>query len=307
MVQSFWYVVWFINIDQARARLVKELVRAPEHFLFAVGDDWQSINRFAGADISVMQNFEAIFGKGSILKLETTFRCPQSLCDVSSEFVSKNPAQLRKIVRSKAANVEEPVKLLSVRTEEEIASAIAAYLGTIPWKTNKKTTVFVLGRYNFDRQFMPDSPSNPAVELRFVTVHSSKGLEADYIIIPRLTSEKMGFPCGIHDDPVLQLAMPFGDAYEFAEERRLFYVALTRAKKQVCLVTVEHKISPFVTELIMDFGLELQNRDGSTPEKREVCPRCGKGLLVKKKGKYGDFWSCNKFPACRFSRNIGQK
>ena len=220
----------FQDASQARARLVKELVRAPEHFLFAVGDDWQSINRFAGADISVMQNFERIFGNGSILKLETTFRCPQSLCDVSSQFVSKNPAQLRKIVKSKASDVLEPVKLISAHDEEGISAAIASYLSSIPRKADKKTSVFVLGRYNFERQFMPEDVSRPDIDLRFVTVHSSKGLEADYIILPRLISGKMGFPCGILDDPVLQLAMSFGDSYEYAEERRLFYVALTRAK-----------------------------------------------------------------------------
>ncbi|MHB0667120.1 UvrD-helicase domain-containing protein [Roseomonas mucosa] len=90
----------FQDASRARARLCRALVQQPGRHLFAVGDDWQSINRFAGADVSVMTGFREWFGHGQVLRLEQTFRCPQELCDVSSRFVSKNPAQIPKRVWS---------------------------------------------------------------------------------------------------------------------------------------------------------------------------------------------------------------
>ena len=105
------------------------------------------------------------------------------------------------------------------------------------------------------------------------------------------------------NDPVLQLAMPNGDSHEYAEERRLFYVALTRARSTVTLITIARKESPFVTELVKDQKLEIQNADGSA-NTSEVCPSCGTGFLVPRKGKNGPFFGCTGFPKCKKTRNV---
>src|SRR5213078_1486141 len=111
--------------------LVRALLDRPGRHLFAVGDDWQSINRFAGADLSVMTDFEAKFGKAVTMKLETTFRCPQSLCDITSSFIKKNPMQLPKTVRSSRPVVEEPVRIVSVQDEAQTRLAIEAVVARI--------------------------------------------------------------------------------------------------------------------------------------------------------------------------------
>jgi DNA helicase-4 len=103
------------------------------------------------------------------------------------------------------------------------------------------------------------------------------------------------------DDPVLQLAMPSGDDYEFAEERRLFYVALTRAKQTVTMVTVAGKESAFIAELVRDFTRHVVNADGSGCSS-EVCPQCGTGFLVPRNGPYGSFYGCTGCPGCRHTR-----
>ena len=100
----------FQDASQARATLDEALVDEPGRYLLAVGDDWQSINRFAGADLSVMTNFEQWFGDGPTLRLQTTFRCPQSICDTASAFVAKNPRQLTKVVRSWRQGRHAPVR-----------------------------------------------------------------------------------------------------------------------------------------------------------------------------------------------------
>lgn len=295
----------FQDSSHARGRLVKALVDRPDRFLFAVGDDWQSIYRFAGADLSVMSGFEDMFGESVTLKLETTFRCSQSLCDISSQFVQKNPKQLKKTVHSAMPNIAEPVVILQATEENEIQSAIEQYIQQLAQQQapgSDKAKIYVLGRYSKDKGYMPRKFDRNKIDIKFITAHSSKGLEADYVIVPRVTSEILGFPSGVADDPVLQLAMPGGDAFEHAEERRLFYVALTRARKSVCLVTLAHKESPFITELVKDYGVSIQDSDGKQIGKDAVCPVCKKGFMIERPGKFGPFVSCSRFPRCRNKR-----
>lgn len=87
-------------------------------------------------------------------------------------------------------------------------------------------------------------------------------LQADYIIILGLTKGSWGFPSTITDDPVLELAIPANETFPFAEERRLFYVALTRTKRAVLMLTVRGKESPFLVELIRDHHIPLRNAQG---------------------------------------------
>jgi DNA helicase IV len=290
----------FQDASQARARLVAALVDKPGRHLFAVGDDWQSINRFAGADLGVMTNFEARFGPSVVLRLETTFRCPQKLCDISSRFVQKNPLQIPKNLRSAKNDVAAPVRIMRVKSEHRTRSAIAARLAEIAQEHSsgeRPITVYVLGRYRRDVENMPPIQNNKPLRVEFVTVHSSKGLEADHIIVPGLISDRLGFPSQLADDPVLKLAMPGGEDFEFAEERRLFYVALTRARQTVTLVTVARKESAFITELARDFNLPIVNADGATGT-NEVCPQCSRGFLVLRDGPYSRFFGCSRYPIC---------
>lgn len=295
----------FQDASQARARLISGLVKDPDHYLFAVGDDWQSINRFAGADLAVMTEFERLFSKGTTLRLETTFRCSQALCDLSSSFVQKNPLQLRKSVRSTNQVNREPIHLIRVPDVREITSTVKHRVETLIAEApeGNRLKILVLGRYNKDNAFVPRDYDKSRAQVEFLTVHSSKGLEADYVILPRVTSETLGFPSRVADDPVLQLAMPGGDSFEYSEERRLFYVALTRARYGVTLITLEGRESAFVTELVRDAHLTVHQSDGSAAN-TSLCPGCQLGFLVQRKGFYGEFLGCSTYPRCRHTVNI---
>lgn len=299
----------FQDASQGRARLVACLVNSPDRQLFAVGDDWQSINRFAGADLGVMTDFEKRFGRATTLKLETTFRCPQSLCDVSSSFVQSNPSQLRKAVRSSQPPVEQPVRIVRVDDERQIQSAVGKCLADLAREAasqGRKFKVLVLGRYQKDRNYLPPHYDDERLDVSFITVHASKGLEADHVILPRVTSEILGFPSRMTDDPVMQLAMPGSEGFEFAEERRLFYVALTRARSTVTMVTISHKESAFITELVKTQGIEIRNIDGEV-DTRELCPACSQGFMVRRNGRYGPFLGCSGFPKCKHKGKIDQR
>ncbi|WP_435997800.1 MULTISPECIES: UvrD-helicase domain-containing protein [unclassified Pseudoxanthomonas] len=302
----------FQDASRARARLCRALVQAPGRFLFAVGDDWQSINRFAGADVSVMTGFREFFGHGQVLKLEQTFRCPQALCDVSSAFVSKNPAQIAKRVHSTTPPQGPVLQAFQVDSKEKLADAIDRFVvnlgeqvrdGTIPPGRNGKVSVYVLGRYNADRQYVPTNPHrfNRWVDVSFLTIHRSKGSEADYVILPEMLTVLKGrsFPNTRTDDPVLALAMPQGDTFSLGEERRLFYVALTRARRSLAMFTARGQCSTFLRELEQDGAVVVTDTDGKTV-REETCPACKQGVLVLRTGPYGEFRSCSNFPSCSY-------
>ena len=295
----------------ARARMAAALVAKPGRFLFAVGDDWQSINRFAGADLSAMNRFEDWFGEAEIVRLERTFRSPQSICDVSGAFVSKNPDQLTKHVRSCEPEFAPALRAVVVDTDRKYAAAIAAHLavidraigaGAVPEGRKGPATVFILGRYRRVRGDVQNVLDQDWAHLsvRFSTIHGSKGLEADYVVIPGMVAG--GFPSKIEDDPLLALAMPAGDTFLHAEERRLLYVALTRTRRSVLLVSVDGRESSFLLELVQDGHVTLETVDG---EPIQIIPcKCGTGRMVRRTGRNGDFLGCNRFPKCRETMNL---
>ncbi|AWH25715.1 UvrD-helicase domain-containing protein [Stenotrophomonas sp. YAU14D1_LEIMI4_1] len=306
----------FQDASRARARLCRALVNRPGRYLFAVGDDWQSINRFAGADVSVMTGFREWMGHGQVLKLEQTFRCPQELCDISSRFISRNPAQIAKAVRSSTAPVGPVLQAFQMTRREEVQDGVRQYLatlhqqllsGAVPRGRNGRVTVFILGRYRNDRSALPadwKTAFGSTMDVEFLTAHRSKGREADYVILPGMVNR--GFPSLRADDPVLSLAMPEGDTFPLGEERRLFYVALTRARRSVAMFTLQGKRSPFLDELVEDGVVEVTSVSGVAINE-ERCPVCKVGVFVDRNGPHGAFRSCSSYPLCHNKPRGGRR
>lgn len=306
----------FQDASRARARLCRALVSQSGRHLFAVGDDWQSINRFAGADVSVMTGFPEWMGQGQVLKLEQTFRCPQALCDVSSRFISRNPAQMAKAVRSATPAVGPVLQAFQLARREEVQDGVRQYLatlhqqllsGALPRGRTGRVTVFILGRYRNERSALPadwKTAFGSTMEVEFLTAHRSKGREADYVILPGMVNR--GFPSLRSDDPVLSLAMPEGDAFPLGEERRLFYVALTRARRSVAMFTLQGKHSPFLDELVQDGVVEVTSLSGVAINE-ERCPVCKVGVFVERNGPHGAFRSCSSYPLCHNKPKGGRR
>ena len=296
----------FQDISPGRARLLKALLdQSPTTRLFAVGDDWQAIYRFGGSDIAVMRGFEERFGNSERLDLETTFRCADRIAAVATDFILRNPAQIPKNVRSghRAAGPcvhvglpgEKRLPLLR-KALDRIAAAAERHGGT--------STVLLLGRFNHTRprNWSTLARQYPGLRLAYRTVHAAKGLEADYVVVLDLSSGKYGFPVEIADDPVLDLVLAAPENYPNAEERRLLYVAITRARREVYLLADGDPPSPFVLELIGG-GYDVAVF-GSSPERDIPCPECVEGRLKRRKNARdsGIFYGCSNWPYCEHTQ-----
>lgn len=279
----------FQDTSPARARILRALLAEPGRRLFAVGDDWQAINRFAGADLGVLTDFEAWFGPASTVRLETTFRSSQPICDIAGAFVAKNPRQLTKQVRSDVEPVSPAVEAWLVDREDSQSAAIARFLDELQSRMTalrrrgddvRRRSVRLLGRYDWLKSHVPTHSCRwPDLEVSYSTIHAAKGLEADYVVVLSVTSGRYGFPSTQRTDPNLELVLPPEDEFLDGEERRLLYVALTRARRRVVLLTVNGSVSPFIRELVHSDGVALVGADGDAIR---LCPRCGQGRLREK-------------------------
>ena len=291
----------FQDISRGRMALLEALAQFDVAW-FLVGDDWQSIYRFAGSDVGLVRNCRSYLGYTKEQTLSQTFRFGHRILGPSTAFVQRNPEQTQRPLRSISSGEDNGISVVveedAYRGVQRALEQIEALGGCGP------RTVLVLGRYGFSREALPPLRPYRSLKVRFSTVHSAKGEEADYVVVVDLRDERMGFPCRLEDDTLLDLALPplHGQAFPFAEERRLFYVAITRARFGTYLITDPVRPSTFVTELLGD-SEGLSQLGHFAPK----CPRCKIGVVVEKRGRYGPFRGCTRYwsePSCRHTESI---
>ena len=303
------------DISKARFRLLKELRISSDYVLFCVGDDWQSIYRFTGSDMDFIINFDKYWGASEHSKVETTYRFNDSLIDISGRFIMQNRSQIKKQLKGMYHAQRFALGIVSGYNEKRTVESMLERLGELP----RGSSVFFIGRYNFDVDLIKNcrsfdckyNLSNEDIQItygkrrdlriRFITAHRSKGLQADYVFIINNKDRGMGFPSKIKDDPLVDILLQAKEDFPYAEERRLFYVAMTRAKEKTFLVVVGNNKSVFVQELESRY-MDKLNEEGY------LCPDCG-GYLIKKKGPYGDFYGCSNYRTlgCKFTKKIERK
>ena len=293
----------FQDISYGRAKLINALQESfPGAKLFAVGDDWQSIYRFTGSDISLMTEFEQNFGFTKKLFLTQSFRFNSSVGNVSSQFIQRNRSQLPKSIKA-YTQVDQPHVIL-YKPHKDGGKFLESLVKEISEKNiGKKITVLFLGRNNFSENNLDWRGLNaiaPNCNLEFRTVHRSKGYEADYVIVLDLKKDRLGFPNEMVDDRIINTLLSTPEAFPYAEERRLFYVALTRARNSVYLIADAYNPSNFFEELLE--GYFVDKRDIGLEYSR-LCPICETSHMVERQGKKGVFFGCKNFPLCDFVTN----
>lgn len=265
---QFRYIIVdeYQDLSALRQEFLRLLLESSQANLFAVGDDWQAIYGFSGSRVDFTLNFRRFWGDFSLHRISKTYRFGPTVARLSSSFIMQDHTQIQKQIQSQKEDALEPVVEISGDSERIDMEVLTHYFESLP----RDSSILFLGRFQIDRlrllhctQFKLTSDSiefqtRPDLKIRFLTVHQSKGLEADYVIILNNRKAKLGFPAHVKDPPLkTELVKIAGelklDQVSENEERRLFYVALTRAKKQVILLTIDGKESSFIKELRRKF------------------------------------------------------
>lgn len=338
---KFKYIIVdeYQDISRQRFDLVEAIHSNSDAKIIAVGDDWQSIYAFSGSDITLFTKFAEIMGYAELLSITKTYRNSQEVIDIAGNFIQKNTSQIKKHLQS-PKTISDPVIIYTYDSKLKgfgksaqsgalynLAKAVETALEQIivyDNKENKKTSsILLLGRFGFDGKNLERSGlfefnttgskvkslKYPKLNITFMTAHASKGLGYDNVIVINGKNETYGFPSKIEDDPVLNYVIKRDHSIEAAEERRLFYVAMTRTKNRVYFIAPETNPSEFLLEIKNDYKNVVLKGDWNEniieDKFKKCCPLCGYPLQHKYKEAYGlHLWICTNEPElCNFMTN----
>ncbi len=338
---DFKYIIVdeYQDISRQRFDLTKELSEVTDAKIIAVGDDWQSIYAFSGSDITLFTKFEEKMGYAKMLKIVRTYRNSQEVIDIAGNFIQQNKEQITKQLIS-PKHIEDPVLIYTYDGSRkkkdgsrksggdyELARSIEQVLyDLMEYKKREGKepgSILLLGRYGFDGDHLErtglfeyinrtnkiKSVKYPKLDITFMTAHSSKGLGYDDVIVINGKNETYGFPSKVEDDPVLSFVIKGDRSIDYAEERRLFYVAMTRTKNRVFFVAPEANPSEFLLELKQSYKnvklLGEWNEEEPVSIAKKPCPICGYPMQFKYKKSYGlPLYICSNEPeVCGFMTN----
>lgn len=338
---DFKYIIVdeYQDISRQRFDLTKALSEVTDAKIIAVGDDWQSIYAFSGSDLTLFTRFAEKMGYAKMLKIVRTYRNSQEVIDIAGNFIQKNKEQIPKKLLS-PKRIEDPVIIYTYDSRAKskdgdrrsganyaMAHAVETALEKIMEFKKKEQQnagpILLLGRFNFDGDLLErsglfeyikrgdkiKSVKYPKLDITFMTAHSSKGLGYDDVIIVNGKNEIYGFPSKIEDDPVLSFVIKGDRSIDYAEERRLFYVAVTRTKNRVLMVAPEQNPSEFLIEIKKEYkNVRLEgswNEEYTYRIPKKACPLCGYPMQLKYKQAYGlRLYICSNEPeVCGFMTN----
>ena len=227
----------FQDSSLIRLNLIRSIMNCNNSKIMCVGDDYQSIYRFAGSDLNIFLKFEDYFHNSKIMYLKNTYRNCSELLYISNSFITKNKYQLKKELYSNK-HINKPIKIIYYNNKKEILNKVLSIING---------NYMILGRNNFDIYEYKNDNNN------YFTIHKSKGLESDNIIIINLTNDILGIPSKIKNNSLISSLLD-KELYKYDEERRLFYVAITRTKNNVYMLVEKNNMSLFIKEIIKDYS-----------------------------------------------------
>lgn len=293
----------FQDLSLNRYELLKSLRKQNNKLkIYAVGDDWQSIFRFTGSDISLLTKFGEYFGYYKQTEILNTYRFNSEILELTSNFIQKNNSQLKKELVALSTPSEPSFEFIGLNTfklsyEEQRAQTHSAVKNLLDQLEKKgeakegKLKIFIIGRYHSSYELRNTFYKN--LEISYKTAHSVKGLTCDYAILVNINSGRMGFPSEVEDDPILEYLLHEGDHYDNAEERRVFYVACTRAMHKNFIIYDRLNESKFLKEIKGDY-------ETIKPQNNSVnCPICHGEMVLRDNQSGGQFWGCSHYPSCK--------
>lgn len=277
------------DISPLEYSLIKKIRQMHGFRLFCVGDDWQTIYQFAGSEIDLILDFKKYWGETKVFKIEQTYRFPERLAKLSGDFVMKNRSQLVKNIRGINCLDPDQIIEINGPSERTDLNALFFFFLNLPRNARifligrynfdiKRILHCEFLEFKISTSELKISmPKRPDLDIRFYSAHKSKGLQADYVFIINCRDATLGFPSQVKEKDLITITketflwkehnkklgrlrrrsllvrawnfLTTTRECEFTEERRLFYVAMTRARKKVFFLTVQNKESHFILEL----------------------------------------------------------
>ena len=255
------------DISNCRFELIKNIINKIKCKIMVVGDDWQCIYGFASSNINLFTQFKRNIKNCEIKKITNTYRNSQELINIAGNFIQKNKFQIKKTLKSNK-RLANPITITYYKGNE-IEKKLIESLDYLICKYSDKKNILILGRYNFDINAINDKQIKIEknkikylkynnVNIEYMTVHASKGLGYDNVIIINLKNDIIGFPSKIKTDPILENLIVKDNSIKNSEERRLFYVALTRTKNEVILLCPHNNESQFIKELMNEKNIKIK-------------------------------------------------
>lgn len=226
----------FQDTSLNRFKLINAIIKQNNAKIFVVGDDYQSIYRFSGCNLDIFLNFNKLVNNLNIINLDYNYRNPKEIIDVANSFIMKNKNQIKKETIC-LKNINKPIKICFYKNKRTAIGKILKYIDT---------KYLILGRNNKDKDLFNVQDKS------FLTIHKSKGLEEDNIILINLTNNKNSLPSKIKNHKIINKIIKT-DYYPYEEERRLFYVALTRTRNNIYLLVPKSNYSIFIKELMKNY------------------------------------------------------
>ncbi len=246
------------DISENRYQLIKKIERITNAKIMVVGDDWQTIYSFASSNINLFTKFKENVEYCEILKIEKTYRNSQELINIAGDFIQKNKNQIKKELISNKS-LKNPITVLQHK-EKTFNKILVKTIEYIIKKYGEEKNILILGRYTFDikkidnDEFIKNNnkiiyKKKPKIKIDYLTVHTSKGLGYDNVILINADNQKFGFPSKVKNNTIFEPLLTTEKSIKYAEERRLFYVALTRTKNEIIILTKKYNNSKFIKEI----------------------------------------------------------
>ena len=270
----------FQDVNNLQVDLIK-LLLTDHTQLFCVGDDWQSIYGFRGSNVSYIVDFENHFPNSKVITLNLNYRSTQNIVGASNEVIKHNKFKVEKDIQASKKS-EHKIVVYSGGSEEENIQFCLDKVREL--QNTGLTSEDILFLYRRTHMYNPGAYSNrpsysktfykEGIKVQAKTIHAAKGLEAKVVFIIGLTEGNGGFPDIWLEDRIFQVIKKANHDLLMEEERRLFYVAITRAKDKLFLITEKGNESSFLKEIPDIFTVKTGIPIKSVVEKVITCHKC---------------------------------
>ena len=269
------------DVNTPQVALLKELV-GPENRLTCVGDDWQSIYGFRGSEVGHILNFEKEFPSPEVVPLRVNYRNGGPVVDLANLSIRRCAEYRDKPSIALKLSTEPVVLFRARRLNDDGAYYVAERIQELVEDSGySPEQILILYRRSASFRLLAEVLREAGLKVRHETIHGAKGLEAPVVFLWALVGGRGGFPSIWEEGRIMRLLLPFRKLHRMDEERRIFYVALTRASQRLFLITEQRNASKFLENVSSSYFSAPTGPGPETgrPDKPCPCPSCN-GLLL---------------------------